>query len=89
MIELKMITFNGNGLGDEVKLNKVINWCRRFKPNIICLQETHCTNARKGWYLTAYNSNWYHSIGDSNARGVSVSISKNLDYTLLPSWLAH
>ena len=72
-------------MGDEIKLNKVVNWCKRFKPNIICLQETHCTNARKGWYLSAYNSNWYHSIGDSNARGVSISISKDLNYTLVHS----
>ena len=79
-MSIKVITFNGNGLGDEVKLHKVVTWCRRFKPNIIMLQETHCTERRQGWYNKAYDGIWYHSIGESNARGVSICVSRELNH---------
>ena len=80
MNNIKIITFNGNGLGEEVKLNKVLTWCKRFKPNIILLQETHCIEKRKEWYSKAYNGIWYHSIGEGNARGVSICIAKELNH---------
>ena len=79
MIRFKVITFNGNGLGDEIKLNKVIHWCKRFKACIILLQETHVCEARTRWYEKIKGGIWYHSIGESNARGVSTFVNNSLE----------
>jgi len=80
---LKFVTFNGDGLGTELKLTKVVNWCKKYKPDIIFLQETHCIDTREIWYKNCWNNLCFHSIGASNARGVSILISKNLDFQLV------
>jgi len=82
---LRFFTFNGNGLGTEMKLQKVLRWCKRFKADVIFLQETHFIDNRKNWYKNILNEDWYHSGDVHNARGASIMISKKLDYQILDS----
>jgi len=83
MNSIKFVTFNGDGLGNELKLNKVVNWCRKYKPDVIFLQETHCIDIREVWYDKCWNDLCFHSIGASNARGASILISKRIDFELI------
>ena len=83
MTNLKFVTFNGNGLGDQKKLAKVITWCKRYKPQILFLQETHCIEGRTSWYREAWGCDWYHSMGEGNSRGVSIMIATEVEYTLV------
>ena len=83
MAGLKFVTFNGNGLGDQKKLNKVLTWCKKYKPQVVFLQETHCIQSRESWYMERWGGDWYHSMGEGNSRGVSTLISKEIDYTLV------
>ena len=84
---LNILTFNANGLGDEKKLRKVLKWCKHFKADVLFLQETHCLLKRKSWYTDSWKGDWFHSCGESNARGTSVVISSTLDYTLVAKHL--
>jgi len=77
------MTFNGNGLGDEIKLRKVLNWAGRYKPHILLLQETHCAGIRTNWYDKYWGGKCIHSSGGSNKKGVSILLSKNFDYKIV------
>jgi len=83
MNQIRLITFNGNGLGDKSKLSKVINWINRYKPQIVMLQETHCAGERVNWYTELWKGKCYHSIGSSNCTGASILLSSDLDYTVV------
>jgi len=82
---LRFLTFNGNGLGTELKLHKVLRWCKRYKPDVVFLQETHFIDKRKSWYKNIWNEDWYHSGDSHNSRGASIMISKKLDYQVIES----
>ena len=56
-----------------------MNWLKRYKPNIILLQETHCTDLRKSWYKNVWKGECIHSMGSSNSKGCSILISSELD----------
>ena len=46
-MSLKFVTLNVNGMGDNSKRNAVFHWCRKRNFDVICLQETHCTNKKE------------------------------------------
>ena len=79
MSQIRCVTFNANGLGDKLKIQKVMTWLKRYNPNIILLQETHCNDVRKGWYKNVWKGECIHSIGSSNSKGCSIFISSELD----------
>ena len=81
-VGLNILTYNGNGLGDEKKLRKVLRWCKHFKVDVLFLQETHCLISKQHWFKDNWKGDWYHSFGEYNARGTSVCISGTLDYKL-------
>jgi len=65
----------------------VLTWCKRFRPDIIFLQETHCISDRESWYKDIFNNDWFHSGDSHNSRGASIMISKSLDYKVIESVL--
>jgi len=85
MSQIKLLTFNGDGLGDKTKLGKTLNWAKRFKPDIILLQETHCCETRLDWYKELWDGECLHSIGSSNCKGASILLSSKLDYNIINS----
>jgi len=83
MNQIRIITFNANGLGEKSKLSKVINWINRYKPHIVMLQETHCAGERIDWYRDIWKGECHHSIGSSNYTGASILLSSDLDFTVV------
>jgi len=83
MNQIRVITFNANGLGEKSKLGKVINWIKRYKPQIIMLQETHCEGNRSDWYKELWKGECFHSTGSSNSTGASILLSSELDYEIV------
>ena len=37
----KIITLNVNGLNAQIKRHRVVDWIKKQKPSICCLQENH------------------------------------------------
>ena len=41
---MKVATWNINGINSRIRLG--LDWCRREQPDVLCLQETKCVDAR-------------------------------------------
>ena len=83
MADLKIISYNTQGLHGIQKRIDVFDYIKSKKCHIYCLQDTHFThedeiNIRDQWG----NSNCIFSNYQSNARGVAVFFGKELDYRI-------
>ena len=72
MKQVKIISYNVRGLGDESKLRHLINYCYKIKTgancdNVICLQETYIENPGKIPYL--WRGNFHLTPGRGNSLG--------------------
>ena len=77
MYNFKLISFNVNGLGEELKRRKIFNWLKQYYSKCICfLQETHSTAQCENKWKTECDSELIFSHGSSNSRGVAIFISK-------------
>jgi len=85
MSQVRIITYNGDGLGEKTKCTNTLNWAKRYKPDILLLQETHCCDVRMSWYSDNWDGKCFHSIGSSNSKGASILLSAKLDYTIVNS----
>ena len=70
-------SMNCNGLGDSLKLNKVLNWLNLKNDDIIFLQETHSEKVREADWENIWGPNIYFSHGTSNSTGVAILIKRN------------
>ena len=79
---LKVVSFNAQGLQGHKKRNKVFHWLKKKKANVLLLQETHSTPE----VIEKWNSQWggetYYSHGNTESRGVAIFIDKHFDYTV-------
>jgi len=74
---LKIISLNVRGLHNNINRLKTFSWLKDQQADIVCLQETFCTQD----IVKIFNSQWggqvYHSISDSpHSRGVAILINK-------------
>jgi len=35
MSQIRIITYNGDGLGEKIKCTNTLNWAKRYKPDIL------------------------------------------------------
>ena len=80
---MNVISVNVRGLNNPSKRKTIYHWFNEHKYNIICLQETFCTNES----LTSFNDDWngssFHCISNSkHSRGVSILISKDFEHNV-------
>lgn len=81
-LNIKICTLNVRGLTDKKKRLGVINWFKNEKIDILCLQETFCTENNK----TTFNKEWdhvsdniHHCVTNSvHSRGVCVIFKNTL-----------
>ena len=83
MADLKIISYNTQGLQGIQKRIDVFDYIKSKNCHIYCLQDTHFTdedeiNIRDQWG----NSNCIFSNYQSNAKGVAVFFGKELDYRI-------
>ena len=78
MAEIKIMSWNVNGLGDKIKRGVVSQFIRRHSPDVVLLQETHM----KGSSFRALDRGGYrmavHSGFTSGSRGVGILLKKSL-----------
>jgi len=77
---LKIISLNVRGLQNEANRLKTFSWLTDQKADVVCLQETFCTNDIVKVFNTQWGGDVYHSITDSShSRGVAILINKTSD----------
>ena len=83
MAELKILSFNVQGLGGIKKQKDVFNYLQNKNFDILCLQDTHFTSDQEIHIRNRWEGNCYFSAApQANARGVAIFFSKNLDYKI-------
>ena len=83
-MSLYVASININGIRDNKKRNCIFHWLIKQKYDLVCLQETHCTEQSVyKWEKEWKNSGGGESIwncGSSDSRGVCILLRKNFQY---------
>ena len=81
MADLKIISYNTQGLQCIKKRIDIFVYLKNKGCHIYCLQDTHFTNEDENNIIYQWgNSNCIFSNYQSNARGVAISFEKTLDF---------
>ena len=79
--ELKIISFNCQGLRDTKKRIDVINYLSNIGADIICLQDTHWLTADKKIIQKLWPGDCLLNGSKTNSRGVAILIGKTFEYS--------
>ena len=79
---LNILSVICQGLGSMEKRLDVFNYLKQKQCQIYCLQDTHTTKISENFFRSQWNSECLFSSGKSNARGVAILFSKNLEYEI-------
>lgn len=83
MAELKILSFNTQGLGGIKKQMDVFHYLKNKEYDIYCLQDTHFTASQEMYIRNRWGGNCYFSAAPhANARGVAIFFAKKLDYKI-------
>ena len=83
MADLKIISYNTQGLQGIQKRVDIFDYLKNKGCHIYCLQDTHFTNEDEKNIIDQWgNSNCIFSNYKSNARGVAILFGKTLDYKI-------
>ena len=74
---LKIVSLNVRGLQKKKKRTSIFNWCRKSKPDLILLQETHSTKDVEIKWQHEWGGNILYSHGLNNSRGVAILTNGN------------
>lgn len=80
MAELKILTYNVQGLGGISKRTDIFDFLENLNFDIYCLQETHFTDTERHLIKNLWNGECLFSNYTSNARGVAILFGKNIEY---------
>lgn len=77
---LKIISLNVRGLHNDANRLKTFTWLTDQKADVVCLQETFCTQDSVKLFNSQWEGDAYHSITDSShSRGVAILVNKATD----------
>ena len=83
MTELKILSYNTQGLGGIKKQIDVFQYIKNKNFDICCLQDTHFTESQEIYIRNRWDGNCYFSpAAQANARGVAIFFAKNVDYKI-------
>lgn len=74
-------SWNVRGLGDPVKRAVFLSGLERSGPGLLCLQETHLTNAAVIQLRSRGFQTQYHSVHSSYSRGVSIMVGRGVVFS--------
>ena len=78
MAELKILSFNTQGLGGIKKQKDVFQYLNDKNFDIYCLQDTHFTNSDEMHIRNRWDGKcFFGPAPQSNARGVAIFFNKN------------
>ena len=80
--EIKILSFNAQGLQTNRKRKKVMHWLKKKKANVYLLQETHTTAGDEITWREDWGSKVLFSHGNTESRGVAICFLKDFDYTI-------
>ena len=72
MAELKILSYNAQGIGGISKRTDIFDSIRNTNCDIYCLQETHFTDTEERSILDLWNGECLFNNYKSNARGVAI-----------------
>ncbi len=79
-MDIKLCSFNVNGLGNQSKREKIFSWLKQNKFNICFLQELHCTPLSTDKWKREWGQDIYLSGNSSNSVGIGILINLNIAY---------
>ena len=82
MADLKILTYNVQGLGGISKRTDIFDFLRNLNSDIYCLQETHFTDTEKQSIRNLWNGECIFNYYTSNAKGVAILFGKNFEYKI-------
>ena len=82
MAELKILSYNAQGIGGIRKRTDIFDFLRNTDCDIYCLQETHFTDTEERSILDLWYGECLFNNYRSNARGVAILFGKNLEYKI-------
>ena len=75
---MKIVSINVRGLSSSLKRITLFHWAKENRVDILCLQETFCTENNRKIIDNDWDGDIYHSLSDStHSRGVSILIRKD------------
>ena len=80
--ELKIVTCNARGLGDDKKHRTMFRHFHVKKFDMIFLQETHSEAKLERRWSVEWGNHIYFSHGNSNSKGVAILFNKNSPFQL-------
>ena len=80
--EIKICSFNANGLGDAKKRKDVFTWLRERKYDICMLQETHFSSKLESYIKAEWGYEAYFSHHLNNSRGVAILFRNSFPFKI-------
>ena len=78
MINLKIMSFNVRGLGNNKK-REMFNFIKMRGADILLTQETHCVKNKQNVWHNEWGGKMYFSDGSTNSKGVCIMLKKGLN----------
>ena len=82
-MDIKVCTFNVNGLGEYKKRRQVFEFLKHNKHGICFLQELHCQNITTDTWEREWGGKAFFSGNSSNSTGIGILINSDVTFTLL------
>ena len=84
---MEIVSINVRGLNSQSKRQTLFHWLESKQYDIICLQETFCTDEKKSLYNSDWNGSIIHCTSNSpHSRGVSVLFRKKFEFEILSQY---
>ena len=81
-MDLKIVSLNVRGLGNNAKRKEVFNWLRSKKQSIYMLQEAHCSDGTTDIWTCEWGCKALFSCCSSNKAGVCILFNNNFDFQI-------
>ena len=79
---IHILTLNVQGVRDKCKQQRLFQWAKQQKANVLFLQETHLTAETYEQINRQFQGTVLHCSGSSNSRGVAILIHSALSYSI-------
>lgn len=80
---VKFYSLNVRGINNKIKRRLVFKQFRKLNADIICLQETYCSDDKERFWSTEWGARAIYANGESNARGVAILFRRNFSCQIL------
>ena len=82
-IVCNFVSLNVKGIREKSKRQKIFEWCRDKRTDIIFLQETYSTRDIEDNWKQQWSGSVYFSHGTCHSKGVIILIDSKLDAQIL------